>query len=72
MAESIVLTGKIAELVTNLANEDEISVEKFLTNLVEKEHKKRHTGIPYRAEEEFKCTRKKCFVTQERPQESED
>ncbi|MEW6616858.1 MAG: hypothetical protein AB1333_00300 [Patescibacteria group bacterium] len=72
MAESIVLTGKIAELVTNLANEDEIPIEEFLTKLIEREHNKRHTGVPYRGKEEFKCTRKKCFVKKERPQESED
>ncbi len=72
MARSIVLTGKIAELTANLANEGEVTIEEFLTNIIEKEHKKRHAGVPYRAEEEFKCTRKKCFIKQERLQESED
>lgn len=71
MAESIVLTGKIAELVTNLANEDELPTDEFLTKLIEREHNKRHAGVPYRAKEEFKCTRKKCFITQERSQELE-
>ena len=72
MAESIVLTGKITELTADLANEDEVSIEAFLTNLIEKEHTKRHMGVPYRVKEEFKCTRKKCFIKQERFQELED